>query len=98
MEITSQLERCPSDNYVIVSQPGVNVVDYHNRHSAPHLKQMTLGREKETRSTLIVTDVLGDIDADKMVRVVQDKCGAVLLRVDASSKPRLRMPGQQRYK
>lgn len=32
-----------------------------------------------------VTDVLGDMDADAVVRTLEKKCGAALLRVDASS-------------
>ena len=87
--LIAQLEKCPSDNYVIVSQPGVNVADYSNPHSAPHLKQMTSGEDKNIRSSLIITDMMGAIDADEFVRAVEDKCGAVLLRVDASSKPPL---------
>ncbi len=85
--IASQLEKCPSDNYVIVTQPGVNVADYNSRLSAPYLKQMISGSNKDIRSRIAVGDVLGEVDADEMVRVTQEQCGAVLLRIDASSKP-----------
>ena len=85
MTISSQLESCPSDDYVIVTQPGVNVADYNNRLSALHLKQMISGTAKDIRSSLAVSDVLGEVDPAEIVRVVQEKCGAVLLNVDASS-------------
>ena len=64
----------------------MNVVDYNNRLSAPRLKEMTSGGDKNIRSSLTVTDVLGEVDSDEMVRVIREKCGAVLLRIDPSSK------------
>lgn len=47
---------------------------------------MTSGEDKGIRSSLVVRDVLGELDADDMVRAIQERCGAALLRVDASSK------------
>ena len=87
--LTAQLDKCPSDNYVIVEQPGVNVADYNSRFAAPHLKQKTSGKDKGIQSSLTVADVIGEIDTDEIVRAIQERCGAVLLKVDASSKPSL---------
>ena len=73
------------------------MADYNNRLSTPHLKQMTSGEDKDIRSSLIITDVIGEIDADEIVRVIEEKCGAVLLRVDASSEPPfVRVPVERR--
>ena len=46
---------------------------------------MTRGDDKHIRSSVAVSDVLGNMDADQLGQVVKEKCGAGLLRVDASS-------------
>ncbi|KAL8734430.1 MAG: hypothetical protein Q9181_003210 [Wetmoreana brouardii] len=84
-EVISQLSKCPSDTYVIVTQPGVNAEDYSYRYAAPHLRKQVLGEDKRIRSTVTVTDVLGDVDADTIIQDVGSKCGAALLKVDAST-------------
>ena len=45
-----------------------------------------LGADNTIRSSLEVKDVLGQIDSGELSRMVQNKCGAEHLRVDASSK------------
>lgn len=45
-----------------------------------------LGDDKDTRSSLTVKDVLGQVEGDEFSRILQDRCGAAPLRVDASSK------------
>ena len=82
--VIPELEACTSDTYVIVSQPGVNAVDYQGRAS-PFLRMKMLGDDKSIRSSLTVKDVLGELSGDHLSRVVQEKCGAGHLRVDASS-------------
>ena len=84
--ITPQLEKCTSDTYVIVSQPGADVTDYSAQGATPHLKQNVLGDTKNIRSSLAVKEVLGQLDIEEMSQVVQSRCGAGHLRVDASSK------------
>ncbi|MCJ1262037.1 hypothetical protein MMC22_001906 [Lobaria immixta] len=83
--ITSELRKCPSDTYVIVSQPGVNAADYHDRFSAPHMRQNIAGNNKNIRSSMTVPNVVGALDADSLSKEVQEKCGAEVLLVDASS-------------
>lgn len=84
--INSELRKCPSDTYVIVSQPGVNAADYHDYFSAPHMRQNIAGDNKHIRSSTTVSDVLGALDVESMSKVVQEKCGAEVLHVDASSE------------
>ncbi|MCJ1226798.1 hypothetical protein MMC12_003452 [Toensbergia leucococca] len=83
--LTKSLERCPSDTYVIVSQPGVNAVDYRNRHAAPYLKSRITGTNRDIRSSFTVTDVVGEIDPNQLVSVLETQCGAGILSVDAST-------------
>ncbi|KAL9592168.1 MAG: hypothetical protein Q9179_006992, partial [Wetmoreana sp. 5 TL-2023] len=83
--VVSQLSRCPSDTYIVVTQPGVNAEDYSHRYAAPHLRKQVLGEDKRIRSTATVADVLGNVDADTIIQDVESKCGAALLKVDAST-------------
>lgn len=71
---------------MVLSQPGVNAADYQSRLHVPYLKHMMSGEVKEIRSSISVTDVIGNLDPEKFSEVLQDTCGARLLRVDASSE------------
>ncbi|KAL9117068.1 MAG: hypothetical protein Q9187_006396 [Circinaria calcarea] len=84
--LASVLEKCPSDVYVIVSQPGVSAVDYKAKLSSPHLQRWISGEDSRIRSSFTVTDVLGEIDTPALVRTLEERCGAGTLSVDASSK------------
>ncbi|KAA6411842.1 MAG: hypothetical protein FRX48_03992 [Lasallia pustulata] len=84
-ELESQLEKCPSDTYIVVSQPGVKAADYDNRFSAPHLRKRIGGDDENARSSFTVADVFGEIDPNGLVRLVEKKCGAGLMSVDAST-------------
>lgn len=68
-----------------MSQPGVNAVDYQDR-ATPYLRMKMLGDDKSIRSSLTVNEVMGELSADHLSKVIQEKCGAEHLRVDASSK------------
>ena len=83
--IIPELEACTSDTYVIVSQPGANALDYRDRAS-PYLQMKMLGNDKTIRSSLAVREVVGELSAGHLSGVIQEKCGAGHLRVDASSK------------
>ena len=45
-----------------------------------------LGKDKSIRSSLAVREVVGELSASHLSGVIQEKCGAGHLRVDASSK------------
>ncbi|KAL8645413.1 MAG: hypothetical protein Q9226_007318 [Calogaya cf. arnoldii] len=83
--IISQFSKCPSDTYIIVSQPGVHAEDYSDRYAAPHLRRKVSGEDERIRSTMSVTDVLGQVNAEEIVASVEERCGAALLRIDAST-------------
>lgn len=82
--IIPELEACTSDTYVIVSQPGANALDYRDRAS-PYLQMKMLGNDKSIRSSLAVREVVGELSAGHLSSVIQEKCGAGHLRVDAST-------------
>lgn len=71
---------------MIVSQPAVNAADYHDPQAAPRLGRNIGGENKNIRSSMTVSDVLGALDAESVSRHLQEKCGAEVVRIDASSK------------
>ncbi|MCJ1234097.1 hypothetical protein MMC14_002055 [Varicellaria rhodocarpa] len=84
-KIDAALQECPSDAYVIVSQPGVNAADFSGKHSSPHLRKWASGKDKRIRSSFTVTDVLGRMDTGTMMETLERKCSAGILNVDAST-------------
>ena len=45
-----------------------------------------LGNDKSIRSSLAVREVVGELSTSHLSGIIQEKCGAGHLRVDASSK------------
>ena len=45
-----------------------------------------LGDDKSIRSSLVVREMVGEFSGDELSKVIQEKCGAGHLRVDASSE------------
>lgn len=85
-KIVAEIQKCLSDTYVIISQPGVNAADYHSHLSVPHLRQMISGDIKAIRSSLSVTDVIGNINSERFGQVAEDACGARSIRMTSSGK------------
>ena len=84
--IESQLTACPSDSYVLVSQPGAATEGYANANPVPHMRAKLSGSDEKIHSRIIVDAVHGDIDVHSMSTLLQEKCGAAPMRIDASSK------------
>ncbi|KAL8870595.1 MAG: hypothetical protein Q9174_003400 [Haloplaca sp. 1 TL-2023] len=84
--VVSQLSKCLSDTYIVVTQPGVHAEDYSDRYAAPHLRKHISGEDERSRSSASVPDVLGSVDTDGIVQEVEKTCEAALLKVDASSQ------------
>jgi hypothetical protein len=84
--ISKGLESCPSDIYVIVSQPGVSSMDYQSSDATSYLRKFVSGENKHIRSSFTVSEVLGAIDTSALASALEKRCGAGLLSVDASSE------------
>lgn len=93
--ISQQLQKCPSEIYVIVSQPGVNAVDFEDPFSAPHLRQKLMKEDENIRSSLVVSEVVGGFDSANISTIIQHTCGASRLEVDASSKSANDLPTKE---
>jgi len=83
--IYESLASCPSDTYIIVSQPEVSAKDYSGKLAAPHLRQWLNKTEKQISSTLAIPEVAGDLDAHSISQRLEQACKAEVLRVDAST-------------
>ena len=84
--IEFQLAACPSDSYVLVSQPGASTEGYTNANPVPHMRAKLSGSDEKIRSRIIVDAVHGNIDVHSMSALLQEKCGAAPMRIDASSE------------
>ena len=71
---------------MFVAQPGARSTDFHDQFSTPRLRQKVLGEDKDIRSSFTVSDVIGELDLREFSKGLQEKCGAELLEIDASSE------------
>ncbi|KAI9674476.1 MAG: hypothetical protein M1817_001814 [Caeruleum heppii] len=85
----THLHTCPSDAYVLISQPGVNAVDYASSRAAPGLSSRLSRIEghggEDVKTSFQVKDVIGQVDLDVVQDLLEDKCGAKVLKIDAST-------------
>ena len=69
-----------------MSQPGVNANDYEDKEASPWLRRLIAGDDKAVRSSLAIPDVRGTFNAEKINEMLETKCDAEHVRLDASSK------------
>ncbi|KAL2807858.1 BIG/ATPase V1 complex, subunit S1 [Aspergillus granulosus] len=84
-DLTTKLSTCPSDYYVIASQPGVHATDFSARKSAPRLGAKLMGQEEAIRSTMIINEVAGILEAKQVWSILERECGAQTTVIDAST-------------
>ncbi|KIW84536.1 hypothetical protein Z517_03786 [Fonsecaea pedrosoi CBS 271.37] len=87
-DIALTLSSCPSDYYILVSQPGVSAKDYSkSRRSTPLLAKALSPSQSQgsaVRSSLTVPDVFGRLESSTWVDVLKTKCGVSVVSIDAS--------------
>lgn len=64
--ISGLLSQCPTTNYVVISQSGVSAEDYLCPKNTPFLRD---------HSTLMIRDVIGDVDATSLTNTLTKSCG-----------------------
>ncbi|EAW11837.1 Ac45/VOA1 transmembrane domain-containing protein [Aspergillus clavatus NRRL 1] len=84
-DLSSQLSTCPSDYYVIASQPGVHSTDFSTIKSAPRLGAKMTGKDKAIRSKMVINEVVGVLEAKQVQQLIEKECGAQSTVIDASS-------------
>ncbi|KAL1994593.1 hypothetical protein VTN49DRAFT_2063 [Thermomyces lanuginosus] len=83
-DVLARVKTCPSDYYVLVSQPGVHASDYSDRKATPWLRGKAAGADKSILSNLTVTEVSGVLDSAAIRKALKD-CGTQVTEVDAST-------------
>ena len=85
-DLSSALRGCPSDYYVLASQPGVHSTDFSKRNAAPRLGAKMTGKDRDIRSKMIVSEVVGAFEAKQIQDLLEKECGAQTTVVDGSCK------------
>lgn len=83
-DLSSKLSACPSDYYVIASQPGVHSSDFAARKSAPRLGAKMTGQDRAIQSTVMVNEVAGVLEPKQIQGVLERECGAQTTVIDGS--------------
>ena len=81
--ISPILAKCPSDDYLVISQANVHAADFASERSTPCLRQMISGDNTQIRSSVAVRDVVGNIEVDRLAEVLRTSCGTTTLRVNS---------------
>ncbi|KAL4974189.1 BIG/ATPase V1 complex, subunit S1 [Aspergillus desertorum] len=84
-ELSTKLSACPSDYYVIASQPGVHSTDFATGKSTPRLGAKMTGEDEAIRSTMIVNEVSGVLETKQVQDILETQCDAQTTVIDASS-------------
>lgn len=84
-DVWGRLKTCPSDYYIIASQPGVHAADYSDQRATPRLREKVLGSDKAIRSNITVTEVTGSLDIESIRNGLENECGAQVTRVDGGA-------------
>ncbi|KAI9739521.1 MAG: hypothetical protein M1834_006237 [Cirrosporium novae-zelandiae] len=84
--LSNLLSSCPSDFYVLVSQPGLDASDLSwFPRSAPNLRRRMDGTNKDVRSSFEIRDVLGEVNSAEIEKSLAEMCRAGVVAVDAST-------------
>ena len=59
-------------------------MDYNSRKSAPHLRDRVLKKDDVVRSSSVVSEVVGQFDTQSIQKMLESKCSAKTVTVDAS--------------
>jgi hypothetical protein len=78
------LDACPSDTYIIVSQPTINVEDLSNFRAVPYLRKAM--SNKNMRTKIGISEVVGQVDPEYLKDYLVSNCQAAFISLDGSSK------------
>ncbi|ODH46433.1 hypothetical protein GX48_07480 [Paracoccidioides brasiliensis] len=84
-DVSRTLTACPSDSYIIISQPGVHASDYSSDKVAPQLRHRVLKQGNEIHTVFAVSEVVGNLDVDGLQKILERECGVEVSKVDSSN-------------
>jgi hypothetical protein len=77
------LRGCPSDIYVIVSQPNLNVADFSSSTALPRLQRFVSRNTVKTK--IRVSEVIGELSTRDLEDYLESHCGAAVIEADQLS-------------
>jgi hypothetical protein len=83
--ILGSLLSCPSETYILVTQPSVFAADFAAPGAAPNLRR-ALVNDTGLATAIGVPEVLGDVDMYMVEVELERICGASVVRADVASK------------
>ena len=78
------VQGCPSNVYVLVSQPDVTIEDFADKDATRHLRHRVQRKDEAVKSATVVPEVLGAVEVERIQSYLRDTCRAVVMDVDAT--------------
>ncbi|KAI1261257.1 BIG1-domain-containing protein [Xylariaceae sp. FL1019] len=79
LESTKQiLSSCPTDRYILVSQPNLNAAHLSSQNAVPRLRESL----DSASSSYTVSEVAGDIDLKSIISYIKETCGTPNYAID----------------
>ena len=92
-DVSYILSQCPTDIYVVVSQPGVKPSSYASGKTTPALStRIRNGQQHGILSSSTIDEVVGKLDVESWHNILEKDCGAQIVEVDAA----MGIPTQQK--
>jgi len=96
--VEHQIKGCPSDKWLLVSQPGLTTDDLTVSKSTPHLRRRLAGKDNNVKSVYAAKNVVGHVDARAMVTSINRECStSSTLLLDGASMCYASLVAQNRY-
>lgn len=85
-DIARIISQCPSNVYVLVSQPGVGASTYTSPGNTPQLaRYMTADPTTSVRSSSSIGDVAGTLDTNRWQEILEKECGVTTFYLASNS-------------
>ena len=86
--VADTLEGCPSDAYIIVSQPGVSIADF-TQNTAAHFARWIRGADSKIKTSTVTENVHGVSDVAVLQSHLEKQCKANAIEIDGQCKGKL---------
>ncbi|KAK2800041.1 hypothetical protein FQN50_008280 [Emmonsiellopsis sp. PD_5] len=83
-DVWNQLVTCPTDAYILVSQPGVHAHDFNTAKSTQWLRRQVLRQDDNIKSSFAVSEMVGAFDIPRLTTMLEEKCGAEVVSTDGA--------------
>lgn len=78
------VQDCPSNVYVLVSQPDVTIEDFADKDATRHLRHRVQRKNDAVKSATIIPEVFGTLDVERIQSYLRETCRASVMDVDAT--------------